>query len=370
MATTAAAYGYNALGQIKSSTPTAGASYPFSYSYDLQGSLKSIMYPSGRVVSYGLSGAGRVTSAGSYASGVTYAAHGAMSGFTMGNGVRETAIYDARLQPQTITAAKGATTLLSLTNAYAANGNVRSQQITIPSSQYTQAFGYDNLNRLVTAQETNAGAGSPAWAQTYGFDGYGNRAVTGSSFAENLAVPVSLSQYDATTNRIALAPDNSPMPADAYDAAGNLQDHPAMGTFAYDAENRMISATTQGITTQYTYDGEGRRVMTSGPAGTTVFVYGAGGELLAEYGAAAAAAGTRYLTADALGSTRMVTDAVGTVTSRHDYQPFGEELPGSSNASLRTAGNGFVGQETGVPGVYGEGAGWGNRAGLFWGEIL
>jgi hypothetical protein len=76
------------------------------------------------------------------------------------------------------------------------------------------------------------------------------------------------------------------------------------------------------------------------------------------------------LTADALGSTRMVTDAVGTVTSRHDYQPFGEELPGSSNASLRTAGNGFVGQETGVPGVYGEGAGWGNRAGLFWGEIL
>lgn len=37
--------------------------------------------------------------------------------------------------------------------------------------------------------------------------------------------------------------------------------------------------------------------------------------------------GTSYITADHLGSTRVVTDASGTVHSRHDYLPFGKEVP-------------------------------------------
>jgi hypothetical protein len=40
--------------------------------------------------------------------------------------------------------------------------------------------------------------------------------------------------------------------------------------------------------------------------------------------------GTRYLTADHLGSTRMVTDATGAIVQRLDYLPFGETIPGSS----------------------------------------
>jgi RHS repeat-associated protein len=74
-------------------------------------------------------------------------------------------------------------------------------------------------------------------------------------------------------------------------------------------------------------------------------VYGIGGELIAEYddvsgelkkeyiyGASRLVAtiepvtGTRYVTADTLGTPRVVTTNVGEVVSRHDYQPFGEEL--------------------------------------------
>ncbi len=58
---------------------------------------------------------------------------------------------------------------------------------------------------------------------------------------------------------------------------------------------------------------------------TTEYVYGAAGELVSEYGGNAPVA-TLYLTADHLGSTRMVTNGSGTVTELRDYAPFGEEL--------------------------------------------
>jgi RHS repeat-associated protein len=53
------------------------------------------------------------------------------------------------------------------------------------------------------------------------------------------------------------------------------------------------------------------------------------GQLIAEYStvASSGAGGTSYLTADHLGSTRVVTDSGGNVKARHDYLPFGEEIP-------------------------------------------
>lgn len=66
---------------------------------------------------------------------------------------------------------------------------------------------------------------------------------------------------------------------------------------------------------------------------TTVFVYDTLGRMVAEYSSHSEYKGTRYLTRDHLGSTRVVTDAggnahteVGAKGSRHDYLPFGEEV--------------------------------------------
>ena len=64
-----------------------------------------------------------------------------------------------------------------------------------------------------------------------------------------------------------------------------------------------------------------------GSDASTVFVYDAMGKLAAEYGTVTpGGCGRCYLTADALGSTRMVTDSSGAVLSRYDYLPFGEGL--------------------------------------------
>jgi RHS repeat-associated protein len=106
----------------------------------------------------------------------------------------------------------------------------------------------------------------------------------------------------------------------------------ATRTFTFDAENRQVLATINGVTsTTYAYDGDGRRVQksltASGVTTTTTYVYDADGSLAAEYGGPAAPFGsTLYLTGDHLGSTRAVTDSSGNVKARYDYAPFGEEL--------------------------------------------
>ena len=101
----------------------------------------------------------------------------------------------------------------------------------------------------------------------------------------------------------------------------------------YDAENHQTQATEPpslgGATENYYYDGNGRRVEKSGPAGTSVFAYDASGRLAYEYDTAASTptCTTCYLSPDHLGTPRMVTGASGNVIGWHDYLPFGEEIP-------------------------------------------
>lgn len=114
-------------------------------------------------------------------------------------------------------------------------------------------------------------------------------------------------------------------------------------SFTYDAENRQIDASIPGMSAiSYVYDGEGRRVQKTVGTTVTTFVYDAAGNLTAEYGPPSSVAGTTYLTADHLGSTRLVTNASGAPipgTSRYDYAPFGEEL--TAGIDGRTTGMGF-----------------------------
>ena len=60
---------------------------------------------------------------------------------------------------------------------------------------------------------------------------------------------------------------------------------------------------------------------------TTIFVYNAMGNLVAEYSSQKVIKATiSYLTSDLLGSPRVVTDNSGSVVSRRDFMPFGEDL--------------------------------------------
>jgi uncharacterized protein RhaS with RHS repeats len=197
---------------------------------------------------------------------------------------------------------------------------------------YTQSFGYDGLNRLTTSQETNGGT---SWSQTNGYDRYGNRWVDLGGGSQSL-------YFNASSNRITGA---------SYDSAGNLLND-GSHAYTFNGENLIRTVDNQSA---YACDGEGRRVRKL--LGENLrLIYGIGGELIAEFDGASGALkkeyiygasgllatieptalnsnGTRYTTADHLGSPRVLTNSSAGVVSRHDYMPFGEELLPASAAA-------------------------------------
>ncbi|MBK7706203.1 MAG: hypothetical protein IPJ30_10570 [Acidobacteria bacterium] len=128
----------------------------------------------------------------------------------------------------------------------------------------------------------------------------------------------------------------------AFDAAGNTTRDAQFRKFTYDAENKQTkieSVDANGAVTgtigEYFYDGDGRRVKKHVPSTgeTTVFVYDASSRLVAEYSTNLnQTPQVAYLTNDHLGSPRINTNENGTVISRHDYRPYGEDITERSHA--------------------------------------
>jgi RHS repeat-associated protein len=114
----------------------------------------------------------------------------------------------------------------------------------------------------------------------------------------------------------------------------------------YDAENHLVQAKRQNgaVETEiatYHYDAEGRRVKAIVGGVTTIYVYDLTGKLIAEYGVPAAnPAGLSYVTLDTLGSVRLTTTSDGQVRERHDYLPYGEEIPAAYNNRANVTGYG------------------------------
>lgn len=315
---------YDALGRLKRNQQTTdGSSYPIRYGYDLAGNQLTETYPSGRVVTSSYDTAGRLSQLSgqkpgeevrSYLTNIEYSAHGGPASMSMGNNLVQTTRFNSRLQPIEIKLIQGAATQFSLQYDYgssANNGNVLSQTITTPGVTFIQSYTYDTLNRISVAQENNGAS----WKQSFLYDRFGNRRIDTANTTPNVAGPNPA--IDQATNQYSAGQGYD------YDEAGNLIQEPGNG-YTYDAENRLVRLNGNAAT--YLYDGDGRRVKKTVGTATTIYVYNASGQLLAEYGSQATQRGTTYLTLDPLGSTRVTTNASGTVQDRHDYLPFGEEI--------------------------------------------
>ena len=100
------------------------------------------------------------------------------------------------------------------TNKNDNNGNILKQIITRPSlTALTQTYTYDKVNRLKTAAESGAGT---AWSRSYGYDVYGNRAVTANSgLPTSPLMPTAKTNFSSSTNRLTLT-------GARYDNSGNL----------------------------------------------------------------------------------------------------------------------------------------------------
>jgi RHS repeat-associated protein len=339
----------DALGRVRGSSHTIQGleAKTFQYNYNVGDALTSIRYPSGRWISYDVTGANRVALVRKgeigndyYLSGATYAPHGALSLATMGqNAFTESREYNSRLQWKRVTAAKGST-LLGLTWVYSGSyqsgtleeigtdnsGNLRYERIEYPTRTIMRSYSYDGASRLTSFVEDTGKS------QGFGYDAFGNvwqssvngvpqLAPNGPNWYLQQAAPFA----GQVTNRLNGV---------RYTAAGHQEQFSLYGgpwTIRYDAEGRQQKIERPDVTPppvlgEYEYDAEGRRVKRIANGAITYYVYDARGLLMAEYGGAALTSGTRYVVTDHLGSTRLLLDETGTCKSRMDYAPFGAEI--------------------------------------------
>jgi RHS repeat-associated protein len=243
-------------------------------------------------------------------------------------------------------------------------------------------YGYDELNRLSRVDELpiaswvspNIGWLPQAYSQRYNYDRYGNRTL---NTVGTWGIGINRKAFTAKTanNRLVAAPndtgDETSNELMRYDKVGNLiyDAYTGAGARVYDAENRLTSAVGNGGTSSYVYDGDGRRVRRLAAGQPEVWqIYGAGGELLAEYPVNGVATAPqkeygyrngrlllvaqsspfelRWQVADHLGTPRMSVRGTGAdggslaSVTRHDYLPFGEELP--AGMGVRSTGTGYI----------------------------
>jgi RHS repeat-associated protein len=365
-------FGYDELGRVVRKTQqTDSVNYPITATYNRASAMLSETYPSNRTVNYAYEAAGRLSevkltgTSWSYASQFSYTPHGAVEKLKLGNGLWEQMSFNSRLQLNEIKLGTdtASDSIFKLHYLYGTvnnpndpdgsivatqnNGNLGRIKYTIGGAlQYSQTFQYDALNRLSYGVEHNQGVTSnPAtWWQKFAYDRWGNRGIDVPNSSSNVTqggTALQLADLSGTNNRITRS-------GYTYDGAGNLGAESGGKSYSYDSENKLVTAVVAGTTTNYWYDGEGRRVKKLSSSVTTVFVYNARGQLIAEYTSSVPPygfGGTKYLTADHLGGTRLVTSGGrGDVKARHDYLPFGEEL--GATFGVRSSIGGYGGADS------------------------
>lgn len=252
------AWSYDNMGRVLNRKQTiAGVTNSIGHTYNVDGSIASMTYPSGRVYTYGYNNAGQTVSlvdsvhainfftAGSYAPPglLTGGVYGAVTGW---NAINWANTFNNRLQPTRLHATSPVpSTLLDLTYSYDQgsgknNGNVV-QIVNGRDSSRTVSYTYDQVNRLSSAQTATT------WGNSYVYDAWGDllqkNVIRGT--AESMTLTFNNKNQVST-------------PAFTYDGAGNVT-WDTVNAMKYDAESRMTPVS--GAT--YTYDGDGRRVQKS-----------------------------------------------------------------------------------------------------------
>jgi RHS repeat-associated protein len=359
----ASSFSYDPMGrtlfEARNNKGSSAKTYTVEYTYNLDGSLKTLTYPSGGVVTYTVGGAERVTqvsdSANSYVgfsgSPATYAPNGSLAGMTQGHassfaGIVTSNIYNDRLQPILLSAGvSGGSSIFSLCydfhlgvaisstpcsfSSYTTgdNGNVF-QAINNSDATRSAVFTYDPLNRIQQANTVNTTSAN-CWSEVYTIDAWGNLTNRAGASGMGSCKTESLSSTASTKNQLSIL---------TYDAAGDVTNDGNGNQPTYDAEKRIAS--DAGFT--YSYDADGTRMEKSSSSTGTMYWLGPSGEYLTESDLTGTIneeyiyfngeriarvdrpSGTvHYYFSDHLQSASVITDALGQNPTYDYYYPYG-----------------------------------------------
>ncbi|MET0028732.1 MAG: RHS repeat-associated core domain-containing protein [Candidatus Thiodiazotropha sp.] len=268
-------YAYNAYGDLITHTRTSldGGVTQYTYSYDTQGYLASLGYPSGHRVHYSynqgqLTGLSLETPEGAtqpLVSQIQRLPFGPIRALDFGNGLSLSRTYDQdyRLIAQSLPG------VLEDSYGHDPVGNIIDWQDLLQTAR-DQQFGYDELDRLISASGAYGDLG-------YAYDPIGNRL----SLSEG--TDTETYDYVPDTHRLHEILGAS-VDTRQYDANGNTLES-AQGSYTYDDTNRMVSFTQGSTAATYAYNGKGERIRKDVNGAITRFRYAPSGALLGEYDA-------------------------------------------------------------------------------------
>jgi len=349
-------YEYSLKGQVTKETKLIdGVTYITNYTYNMNGSITSITYPSGKVVNYSDDAVGRVngvtttlgTTTTSLATNITYEPYGNINTLTYGNGLNLTITYDQQYRIASIVTAG----IQNLSYVYDATSNITGITNNLDNTK-NKTYSYDALNRLT-------GGTGPWGSLVWTYDPIGNRLTQ----KDNAGTDVY--SYQPNSNRLAGVTGTAPVTF-TFDGNGNMVTENTR-SYIYNQNQRLITAAEASSTLgEYVYNAKGQRTTKTVSGVTTVFHFDQNGQLIAETSDSGSvlaehvyvnaqsfakidSSGVNYILTDHLGTPLMMTSANGTKVWEIAARPFGDSanITGTANLNFRFPGQ-YFDAETGL----------------------
>lgn len=264
------------------------------YTYDNASRLTQIQQGGGRTITYGYDVASRLTTS------------------TLANGIVATHTYDDANQLTAISYANGGTTVGNITYSYDANGRRISQGGTLHEAFLPQATTADAIfdaNNKLTQQD----------GINYTYDNNGSLTSDG----------IRTYTWDVRNRLIEIK-----------------QGATAIASFSHDAVGRRNDKTVSGATTRYLYDGINAVQELSGTNNPLANIVTTG---LDQGAWRTEGANTKHFLTDALGSTRALADDGKAISTRYQYEPYGET---TTSGAASTNPSQYTGRENDGTGLY------------------
>jgi len=227
-------YGYNKVGLVVASDGPGG---PRTFTYDHDGLMASAGTSTGTVLeTYDYDAAGQPVAA------------------TAADGSHWTRGYDTAGRLSAITdVAEDGTLLVDQAIERDGVGNPVAITQAAATPQVTDTYTYDTRDRLTAVCYNTTTCAEATDYVRWSYDADDNRTT------EQRPTGTTTYSHDPTTGRLSGYAGPSGTVSYSYDTAGRLAND-GTTTYAYNQANVLTSQTTGGVTTSYTYDGDGRRL--------------------------------------------------------------------------------------------------------------
>jgi RHS repeat-associated protein len=335
------------LSETQTISGSGGGTKTMSYTYNADGFLNSLTYPSGGTISYSYTGRNQPAAItdGSTPALVNYRydLNGNCILKTLKNGTSTAYAYDDDNNTLTVNHSLNSTSFARFDYGY---DNVHRRTFMQRDLNKGDVYSYDAVDQLTSTlyDATNPGSSpsSPARTIAYGLDAAGNRtSVTDNSVPTSYTVN-SLNEYTVVGGNTITNNGNGDL------ATGNGW------TYQYDAQDRLISASNGTTSELFSYDALNRNVQRT-INGTRNYFYFDGWSLIEEKDSADAlqqryvhgamtdemisktqSSTVTYYHEDALGNVVRLTNAGGAVVEQYTYDAFGAPVIRDGSGTLLT----------------------------------